>query len=144
MSTIRLIALVGVGLIALAASHGFGQPPKQKEKDVVDVPLLPSEAQIMQAKLRHAQALMAALAKENYDKLEEHAAALAAISKASDFLRAYKSEEYEFQARAFQRSAETIVEKARKKNIDGATLAFLDMNISCVGCHNHYRGRTKN
>jgi hypothetical protein len=141
MSIARLLALTVAGLLALYSTHSFGQPPKPK--DVVDTPPLPSEAQVMQAKLRHAQALMAALAKEDYEKLEEHADALVGISKATEFLRAYKTEEYEFQTRAFQKSVETLVEKARKKNIDGATLAFLDMNISCVGCHNHFRGKKR-
>lgn len=141
MSAARLLALLVAGLIALNTAHGNGQPPKSK--DVVDTPPLPSEAQVMQAKLRHAQALMAALAKEDYKNLEEHASALVAITKATEFLRAYKSEEYEFQTRAFQKSAETLAEKARGKNLDGATLAFLDMNISCVGCHNHFRGKKK-
>jgi hypothetical protein len=141
MSVARLFALIVAGLLALNATHGFGQPPKPK--DVVDSPPLPSEAQVMQAKLRHAQALMAALAKEDYKQLEEHAVALVAITKATEFLRAYKTEEYEFQTRAFQKSAETLAEKARNKNLDGATLAFLDMNISCVGCHTHFRGKKR-
>jgi hypothetical protein len=141
MSIARLFVFIAAGLIALNSTHIFGQPPKPK--DVVDTPPLPSEAQVMQAKLRHAQALMAALAKEDYKKLEEHADALVGISKATEFLRAYKTEEYEFQTRAFQRSAQTLAEKARNKNLDGATLAFLDMNISCVGCHNHFRGKKK-
>jgi hypothetical protein len=141
MSIARFSPLVIAGLIALGTTHGLGQPPKPK--DVVDTPPLPSEAQVMQAKLRHAQALMAALAKEDYKKLEEHGAAIVALTKASDFLRAYKTDEYEFQTRAFQRSAQTIVDKARSKNLDGATLAYIDMNISCVGCHNHFRGQKK-
>jgi hypothetical protein len=141
MSVARLLALIVAGLVALNSTHGFGQPPKPK--DVVDTPPLPSEAQVMQAKLRHAQALMEALAKEDYKKLEEHAGALVAITRATEFLRAYKTEEYEFQTRAFQKSAETLVEKARNKNIDGATLAFLDMNISCVGCHTHFRRKSR-
>jgi hypothetical protein len=142
MSAKRVAALIVAGLIALVATPGLGQPPKPK--DVVDTPpQLPSEGQVMQAKLRHAQALMAALAIEDYKKLEEHADALVGITKATEFLRAYKTEEYEFQTRAFQRSVETLREKARNKNLDGATLAFLDMNISCVGCHNHFRGKKK-
>ena len=139
MSSTRVFALLVAGLVALQTAHGLGQTPRQK--DVVEVPPLPKEAQVMQAKLIHAQGLMAALVKEDYKMLEEHAASLVSIAKASEFLRAYKTEEYEFQTRAFQRSAQTIVEKAQAKNIDGATLAFLDMNISCVACHNHFRGK---
>jgi len=141
MSTTRILAFVAAGLLALSPFPGIAQNPKKK--DTVDTPPLPSEAQVMQAKLRHAQALMAALAKEDYAKLEEHARSLVSLTKATEFLLAYKTEEYQFQTRAFQKSAETIVEKARGKNLDGATLAFLDMNISCVGCHNHFRNRMK-
>jgi len=141
MSVTRLFTLIVAGLIALSSTHGFGQGPKNK--DVVDTPPLPSEAQVMQAKLKHAQALMAALAKEDFKKLEEHAVALVMITKATEFLRAYKTEEYEFQTLAFQKSAQTLAEKARNKNIEGATLAFLDMNISCVGCHTHFRGKAR-
>jgi hypothetical protein len=137
----RFLTLVAAGLLALSSSHGLGQPAKPK--DQTDSPPLPSEAQVMQAKLRHAQAIMAALALEDYKKLEEEANALVRITRATEFLRAYKTEEYEFQTRAFQRSAEAVAEKARARNLDGATVAFLDMNISCVGCHSHFRKHKK-
>jgi cytochrome c556 len=142
MSSRHWLALSAAAALTFTASHGFGQP--SRKKDVVDTPPLPGEAQVMQVKLKHAQALMAALAKEDYAQLEAHAEALVAITRATEFLRAYKTEEYEFQSRAFQKSAETLAEKARKKNLDGAALAFIDMNISCVGCHNHFRGKVKN
>lgn len=141
MSTTRILGLAVAGLLALTTTHGLAQPPK---KDVIDTPpALPSEAQVMKVKLRHAQGIIAALALEDYKKLEEQGTALVQITKATEFLRAYKTEEYEFQMRAFQKSAETLVEKARSKNLDGATLAFLDMNISCVGCHSHFKKNKK-
>ncbi len=142
MSTRHWLASSAAAALAFLATHGFGQ--STQKKDLVDTPPLPGDAQVMQAKLKHAQALMAALAKEDYAQLEVHASALVAITRATEFLREYKTEEYEFRSRAFQKSAESLVEKARKKNIDGATLAFPDMNISCLGCHTHFRGKPKN
>ena len=39
--------------------------------------------------------------------------------------------------------AETLAAKAKDKNLDGATLAYLDMTLSCVACHNHFRGKKR-
>ncbi len=134
----RVLALAA-GL-AMSAAHGGDQ----KSTNMSDPPPpLPNEAQVMQVKLKRAQSLLEALAKEDYKTLEESATSLVRISKATEFLRAYKTEEYEFQARVFQRSAETLAAKAKEKNIDGATIAYLNMTTSCVGCHNHFRGKKR-
>ncbi|GIW84481.1 MAG: cytochrome c [Gemmataceae bacterium] len=106
-------------------------------------PQLPSEAQVMRVKLQRAQVLLQALTMEDFKTLQENAESLVRISKATEFLRAYKTEEYEFQARVFQKAAEALAAKAKEKNIDGATLAYMDMTVSCVACHNHFRGRKR-
>jgi hypothetical protein len=106
-------------------------------------PQLPSEAQVMRVKLQRAQVLLQALTMEDFKTLQENAESLVRISKATEFLRAYKTEEYEFQARVFQKAAEALAAKAKEKNIDGATLAYMDMTLSCVACHNHFRGRKR-
>ena len=137
MPAFRVLALAAAGLFAAASAHGLAQKPKDPP------PALPSTADMMKVKLKRAQALLEALAKEDYKALEENAAALGAISKATEFLRAYKTEEYEFQARVFQRSADNLAEKAKSKNLDGATLAYLDMTRSCVACHSHFRNRKR-
>ncbi|MBA4189868.1 MAG: hypothetical protein C0467_17940 [Planctomycetaceae bacterium] len=134
----RSLAFGIAAVLALTASHGRSESPKQKEP-----PVLPNEAQVMQVKLKRSQALLEALTKEDFKQIEESANSLVRISKATEFLRAYKTEEYEFQARVFQRSAETLAEKAKAKNLDGATLAYLDMTVSCVACHSHFRGRKR-
>ena len=133
----RTFALAVVGLFVAASAHGLAQKPKDP------IPTLPSEADMMKVKLKRAQSLLEALAKEDYKMLEESANALGSISKATEFLRAFKTEEYEFQARVFQKSAETLAEKAKARNLDGATLSYLDMTRSCVACHSHFRGRKR-
>ena len=134
----RTLLYAVVGLLALTVTHSVGQV-----KDKPDQPNLPNEAQVMQVKLKRAQALLEALAKEDFKSIEENANSLSRISKATEFLRAYKTEEYDFQARVFQRSADTLAAKAKEKNIDGATLAYLTMTTSCVACHNHFRGKKR-
>jgi hypothetical protein len=139
MFTSRTLALAVVGLLALTAAHGRAQKPKDK----ADPPPLPNEAQVMQVKLKRAQALLEALTREDYKGLEEAATSLARISDATAFLRAYKTEEYEFQARVFKKTAEALAAKAKDKNLDGATLAYADMTLSCVKCHNYFRGKKR-
>ena len=42
----------------------------------------------------------------------------------------------------FRRSAETMARRARERNLDGATLAYLDLTMTCVKCHQTTRDRT--
>lgn len=137
MSATRTLAVVAAGFVALSAAHGRAQ------KDKTDPPQLPNEAQVMQMKLKRAQGLLDALVREDFKSIEENANSLSQISRATEFLRAYKTEEYEFQARVFQRSADTLAAKAKNKNLDGATLAYMDMTMSCVACHNSFRGKKR-
>ena len=137
MMMTRNLAIAVVGLLTFAAAHG----PAQKSK--VQPPQLPSLQQVMQVKLKRAHALLEALVKEDFKTMQQSAASLAEISRATAFLRAYKTEEYELQARVFQNSADTLAAKAKDKNLDGATLAYLDMTQCCVACHTHFRGRKR-
>src|SRR5262245_56097522 len=143
MFATRTLALALAGLLTLTAAHGLGQNPKKEQKDKPDALPLPNEAQVMQVKLQRFQALLEAITKEDYKAMEANASSLARIGEMTAFLRAYKTEEYEVQARAFKRAAATLAAKAEDKNLDGATLAYLDMTMGCVKCHNHFRGKKR-
>jgi hypothetical protein len=143
MSTTRLLALAAAGLLALLTSPGLAQPPKKEDQPKSDSPPLPEEAKIMQAKLKHSQVLLDALAREDYKKLNEHAAALVQISDLETFLRAYKTDKYRIYAVQFKESVEMLAARAKEKNLDGATLAYADMTLTCVKCHNYIRGRKR-
>ncbi len=39
----------------------------------------------------------------------------------------------------FQRLCDDLDAKAKEKNLDGATLAFLRITMSCVNCHKYVR-----
>jgi hypothetical protein len=43
----------------------------------------------------------------------------------------------------FQRLADEVAQKARDKNIDGATLAYVKLTMSCVNCHKYVRGQAR-
>ena len=139
MLTLRTLAIALAGMLTLGALHG----PAQNKKDDVQPPALPSEQQVMQVKLKRAEKLLEALAKEDFKTMEQNAKSLAEISRATAFLRAYRTEEYELQARIFQHSADMLAAKAKEKNLDGAMLAYGEMTHSCVACHHHFRGKKR-
>jgi len=75
----------------------------------------------------------------DYKAVEGHATALRGISRADEFLNFRRDEEYQFQARVFQRSATRRAEAARGKNADAVLLSYLDLSASCVRCHQTFR-----
>lgn len=94
--------------------------------------------QLMINKLTNAQKLLEGIAMAKFDKIEKHAAELIQISKTAEWL-AYKTPRYEMFSNEFQRAAETIITKAKAKNMDGVTLAYFDLTMSCVRCHSYIR-----
>jgi cytochrome c556 len=134
MFTARIAALALVATAALwtAPARTSEQPPK-----------LPTEAEIMAAKVKHAQVLLDALAREDFKRIKEQATALVRISDAAEFLNAHKTDEYRLQAAAFRQSVATMVEKADAKNIDGVMLAYMDMSNRCLKCHQYTRNKKR-
>ena len=94
---------------------------------------------LMVLKMKESQTLLEGLALNDFTKMEKSAEELLRISKEAQFRKALSTAKYEYHANAFQRAAETAIEKAKAKNIDGVTLAYLEMTQTCVRCHQHTR-----
>ena len=103
-----------------------------------DKPKLDLRSKLMAEKLKNSQTLLEGLALNDFEKIKDSARELIRISKAAEWL-AYKTPMYEVHTNNFRRAAETIIQKAKDKNIDGATLAYVDMTVTCVRCHQHTR-----
>jgi hypothetical protein len=122
----RLVyAILVLPLLAVPTSS---QEKKKREPDP-----------LMIQKLKESQALLEGLALNDPAKVQASAEELLRISKAAQFRKALKTAKYEYYANSFQRAAETVIEKAKAKNIDGATLGYLDLTMTCVRCHQHTR-----
>jgi hypothetical protein len=120
-----LIALFAVALLVVPSSS---QEKKKREPNP-----------LMVQKLKESQALLEGLTLNDPAKVQAAAEELLRISKAAQFRKAMNTAKYEYYANTFQKAAETAIEKAKAKNIDGATLAYVDMTMTCVRCHQHTR-----
>lgn len=98
----------------------------------------PKEPTVMQRKLQHAQSLLDALALNDFDKLTKNADALLKVREEATW-RINETEQYLRYSNAFAEHLNKLKKAAKAKNIDGATLAYLDMTLTCVKCHDHLR-----
>src|ERR1043166_9309488 len=73
---------------------------------------------LMADKLKSSQALLEGLATNNFGKLTDNAEELLRISSTEEWV-AIKTPKYELFTNEFTRAAETILKKAKAKNLDG-------------------------
>jgi cytochrome c556 len=127
--TMRLATLAVLSAILLSTPGSSADKPKQNP---------PNANPLMVEKLKNSQGLLEGLANNDFDKIQKSAEELMRISKAAEWT-VHKTPQYEVQTNNFRRAAETIIQKSKAKNLDGATLAYVDMTLTCVRCHQHCR-----
>jgi hypothetical protein len=123
---LAVFVALGGGLCLGLASRGFGQPPKGKL------------AGFMRPKLEHSKAVLEGLALENFELIDKNARALKDLSEAAEW-KVSPNVTYLRYSIEVQRLADELIEQARRKNIDGATLAYLQLTMTCVNCHKYVR-----
>jgi hypothetical protein len=95
-------------------------------------------SRLMKEKLKSSQVLMEGLALADYAKIKRSADELIQLSKTEEWM-VYKTPRYQVHNNDFRRAVEAIYQKANDKNIDGVALAYVDMTLSCVRCHQYVR-----
>lgn len=124
-SVIALACLIAVvGLLAVRAQE---TPPKKNVTPEQDV------SAVMEEKLRFSHKLLDSLAREDYPELEIAAQELRRIAR--EQWAANPSDEYKTQLQVFWTTLDGIESGAQRKEIDEATLAYMQMTLSCVKCH---------
>jgi len=131
VTTMRRIVLGSVGLAlaaaALAAQEG-AQPPRTR-------------AEFMRLKLDYSKKVLEGLTMEDYATISKNAKALKRLSEAAEWEVPIipNATDYVAFTTEFQRLADEMAQKAKDKNIDGATLAYLRLTMNCVNCHKYVR-----
>ena len=96
--------------------------------------------EFMRDKLELAQGILERLSVENYDLITSRAQRLSAMSQQADW-KVFENPDYEQQSLAFRRNVDSLTKAAKNKNLDGATLAYVRVTMSCIECHKYVRGR---
>lgn len=96
----------------------------------------------MKKKLEYSQKVFASLSQADFDAIEESARMLAKLNQIEKFVRG-RDQAYRAQLDIFRFAVHELRDQSEAKNIDGATLAFHQMTLSCVNCHKLLRGDAK-
>jgi cytochrome c556 len=123
---VRTIALLLTGVVAAWSGSGDAQV-----KDEIRA--------FMHQKLEHSQKLLEAVAIEDFDVMSRESQKLSLLSQEASW-KVLQTEDYVQHSKEFRRTADAVTEAARKKNLDGAALAYVDLTMKCVNCHKYVRG----
>ena len=88
----------------------------------------------MKQKLVASQNLLAGLTMADYPAIEKNAQSMIAVGYLEKWIRA-DTPEYQTMLRVFLYANKSLTLAAREKNLDGATVAYLQLTLSCVNCH---------
>ena len=125
-------ALIGLcGVVVTAAD-----PAKEKGEVRAKVSIF------MRAKLTNSQNVIEGLATENYDLIEAGAARMLLMSKATEW-RVGDRPQYKQDTVEFVNACKDLIAQSKAKNIEGATLAYLQLTMNCVECHKHVRANNR-
>lgn len=104
-----------------------------------------SRAEFMRQKLEFSKLILEGLALEQYEKISKGAKALELLSEASEWEvpTIPNATDYVTKTRQFQDLTDELGRKAKDKNLDGSTLAYLRLTMSCVDCHKYVRFKSQ-
>ena len=119
---------VAIGSLLMMAALAAAAPAAAEDK----------LSDFMKAKLVHAERTLEGLAKEDYELVVQHSQAISLLC-VDEMWAVLKTPEYQARSNDFRRSVDAITDAARKKNLEAATLAYVDATLKCVSCHKYVR-----
>ncbi len=137
----RMIArYLCVGLVALAGGTLWLTLTRAEQPTPTH-----SQREFMRQKLEFSKDVLEGLSLEQYATIERSAKALKKLSEAAEWEvpTIPNATDYVAQTTEFQRSCDDLLKQAKARNIDGATLAYLKLTMTCVQCHKFVRFANK-
>ena len=131
---ITLLAMAAVAWGTLFVRPLDAEPKKPGDQDKASL--------WMKMKLTASQNILAGLTESDFDKVSVNAEAMRYVGYLEKWVRG-TSPEYRRQISYFEFANSELIRQASEKNLDGATLAYNQLSISCVQCHKIVRDASK-
>jgi hypothetical protein len=96
----------------------------------------------MKQKLSASQNILAGLTKGDFEAIDKNAQSMLVIEYLEKWLRA-DTPGYNAHLRDFEYANKALRLAAKEKNVDGATIAYIQLTLSCVQCHKLVRDTEK-
>lgn len=124
-----IAVIVGAGACVVFPSQA---QDKQDKKGV--------NSALMQKKLEQAQKILEGLATEDFDSITKNAKAMNGLTALEQWFRASEPD-YQTQLKTFRFANQELIRLSEERNIDGASLAYVQLTLSCVNCHKYVRAK---
>ena len=112
-----------------------GQDEKKKDDDEKQEPIL---ARFMRKKLGASNKVLKGLMTDDFDSIEQGADDLMKMSLAEEW-RVSNDPTYARYSLDYQNTVRKLKVKAKKSTVDGSALAWMDVTMSCIECHDWVR-----
>lgn len=143
MKRLHILGLVLIGGLVVAVSLPSVAPQsigEEKPAGRLRFSDKPGLQEFMRRKLDLSQSVLEGLVTEDFDKIDKGAVALLVLSKAEEW-QVSNDMLYRQHSNEFQRAIKQLEKGAKDKNIDGASLAFVQMTMNCIECHRFVRDK---
>jgi cytochrome c556 len=124
----KLFVIV-IGVLALGVTLSVAQSRRNR-----------AAKEFMRDKLELSQKVLEGVTTEDWDLVIAKGTKLSAMTEQADW-RVFENPNYDQQSKAFKQHVDSLVNAAKKKDLDAATLAYVRMTMSCVDCHKAVRGK---
>lgn len=124
-----LLTVVAAVALACAVQGSFAQEGE-----------VPEARRMMYRKLGHANGILEGLTTNDFEKVEEEARELSLISLEAHWRTDLPPSYAQYNA-DFQWAVGGLIQSAELRNLEGATLKYTQVVMSCVECHSAVRGR---
>lgn len=139
MSKNRILAgVLGILLVGFVSAQGIDEPLIEPFPDTAAKPF----NFWMDVKLEESQKIFAALAEANFETLVDSAKKLTTLAEMEGFVR-NRYPGYKTHLRSYQFALGEIQQQAERESIEGVTLGFQQLTLSCVNCHKQLRDEAK-
>jgi hypothetical protein len=136
--TKRFWHCVYFGIVLACQTVGADEPAKQPKESTADK----STSSWMKLKLDYSQKILAGIAKADFDQIVQSAEAMRNLTTVEGFVRG-RVPGYSTQLEIFKDANMELIKQAKRDNVEGATLAFTQITLSCVNCHKKLREESK-
>lgn len=135
MRAVLLMVVCGVLVGGIGDQGDHVSPVLAKEKSKPEKnPTKASVSKFMQAKLDSSKDLLEGLVTEDYELIQKATKKMIAMSNATEW-QVIEGPIFAQQSAEFRNAAKEVSKYARKKNIDGASLSYLHLTMTCIACH---------
>jgi hypothetical protein len=127
-------------ITSLALCWAAESPQGKAEKDNPKRPRVDDSKvqRLMRRKLDHSKGLLEGLALADHNRLIRDANALQNLTRQTEW-QVMAAPRYALYSDELQRNLDKLIRGARTRNIDAAALAYVEVTLTCIHCHEYIR-----